>query len=701
MPKPFILLFVLLSSVSLMAQDKAMNQKLEKWNTYCDQLKGIPSGKEDYPRLIIAARKGLQMTPSGNFYYKSLFAFHLAGGFESTYKIDSAIHYYEQSLDAAKKISNNSRIVFALRRVTTLYDTRGRKEKGDAARQQLIGIAKKDKDPEIQMGVSIVLGEHYFNSGQFEEALRRYLDYIKYVKADYIRTKSSDSKANTGVALLAIGEIYQNLNRYGESLDYFIESLPYLDGYREGLEVSYKDLVTSFLELKKTDSALRYYQKLKNSVLKSNDYTVLSDAQTELANHYLQRNELKSAELMLHEAAISTGISQEKEDLGNLKIVEGDLALKRGQFRKAIDAYQAALPLVVYYKNKGKITHLYYNLSLAQKALGLLDEAFVSVSNYAKYQDSLKTESVSKNIAEMEARFQNEVKQQKIELLARDNQLVRINLQQERRVRWLLAGAVVLSLLTAAMIYKNFVNNKKANLLLARKNDELDQLNRALSTANQTKAKLFSIIAHDLRSPINQVYQFLKLQQLNPNLLDEGQKEKLSGKIQGATSSLLETMEDLLLWSKTQLHEFKTEMQEIELLPVVVQTEKLLELNYENKGQRLSNSIPEGVKVVTDPYFFQIILRNLLQNAVKAAPEQSEISISYLSIPRKAIVIHNEGPVFTEEQYQTIIHAEARDQVGLSGLGLRLVDELSAKIGARIRFNSRSAEGGTEVIIEF
>ncbi|HRF25200.1 MAG TPA: hypothetical protein PLR98_13585, partial [Chitinophagaceae bacterium] len=59
------------------------------------------------------------------------------------------------------------------------------------------------------------------------------------------------------------------------------------------------------------------------------------------------------------------------------------------------------------------------------------------------------------------------------------------------------------------------------------------------------------------------MYQFLKLQQLNPDALSNEQKAELNNKIQNATGSLLETMEDLLLWSKTQMNEFKVTMQPV------------------------------------------------------------------------------------------------------------------------------------------
>ena len=159
------------------------------------------------------------------------------------------------------------------------------------------------------------------------------------------------------------------------------------------------------------------------------------------------------------------------------------------------------------------------------------------------------------------------------------------------------------------------------------KNKALAQLNSDLDIANRNKARLFSMTADDLRSPISQVYQFLNLQQLNPSLLDEKQRKDFGTKIQTATGSLLETMEDLLLWSKTQMSQFHTTMLETELLPIVQQVLALAQLSSESKQLDIENRVPTNAKAFTDNSSLQTILRNLIQNAIKSSPINGRILI--------------------------------------------------------------------------
>jgi signal transduction histidine kinase len=181
------------------------------------------------------------------------------------------------------------------------------------------------------------------------------------------------------------------------------------------------------------------------------------------------------------------------------------------------------------------------------------------------------------------------------------------------------------------------------------------------------------------------------LQQLDPDLLSEEQKAALGDKIQKATGSLLETMEDLLLWSKTQMNAFVPDKEETSLNPVLAQSLALLHLNTEAKNITIENNVPAGAKAWADPYFLQTIFRNLLQNAVKAAPANSKVVVNYgQDAGGDRVLIQNGGSSFTQQDYEKLLSAK-EDGSSLSGLGLRLVRELSEKMGARVMF---SAENG-------
>ena len=349
-------------------------------------------------------------------------------------------------------------------------------------------------------------------------------------------------------------------------------------------------------------------------------------------------------------------------------------------YPKAINYYRIAASGTSIY-NKEQYADLLKSLTYAELQVGDKN-ALASFDKYTQLTDSLTQSKISLNLAEMEAVYQNENKQQQI--AAKNIQLSAARTQK----LWLIAGIALTALITVLLIII-YRNKKKTADILNGKNKKLAILNTELNEANQTKAKLFSIIGHDLRSPISQVYQFLKLQQLNPDALNAQQKNELNNKIQSATGSLLETMEDLLLWSKTQMNEFKPNLQPVEIASTIEGCKQLLQLNSDAKNITYKQEIDSSI-IETDPNFLQTILRNLLQNAIKASPQNGVIEIATAS-EKNCFKLHikNEGGSFSQQQYLQSINTDA-NAGNLHGLGLKLVDELSRKIGATVFFKTTS-----------
>ena len=147
-------------------------------------------------------------------------------------------------------------------------------------------------------------------------------------------------------------------------------------------------------------------------------------------------------------------------------------------------------------------------------------------------------------------------------------------------------------------------------------------------------------------------------------------------------------MEDLLLWSKTQMNAFDAKLQNTNIYELIEESKKLLQLNSDAKKLHFHIDIPDSLYILTDPNFLQTIIRNLLQNAIKASPDNSLIKIKSAQINNETILsIENTGGVFTQNDYEKTINDNASNQ-SLNGLGLKLVDELSRKINIKIHFES-------------
>lgn len=286
-----------------------------------------------------------------------------------------------------------------------------------------------------------------------------------------------------------------------------------------------------------------------------------------------------------------------------------------------------------------------------------------------------------------------------VDLLNKENEAKNLELQQEKTTRWILISFTSLLLIAISLIYLGLRIKQKANLLLDKKIRQLDILNEQLMVANQTKAKLFGIISHDLRSPVSQWFTFIRLQQTNPGLLTEVGKNQYQQELLLSSSNLLATMEDLLLWSKSQMDHFTLHNEDIDIADLL--TELMVQLQAEAKDKKLKLEVekPDYQFVISDYNLLFTILRNLLQNAVTHAFPGTVILIcaNINAQQQPYISIINRGEMIPADRLERLVN-EVDINSKPSGYGLLIVKDLSAVIGAQLNICS-TLEGTTAEVI--
>ena len=203
---------------------------------------------------------------------------------------------------------------------------------------------------------------------------------------------------------------------------------------------------------------------------------------------------------------------------------------------------------------------------------------------------------------------------------------------------------------------------------------------RLLVKELEMRNRLFSIISHDLRNPIsgNRMLSHQLLEragEMSAAQLKEG-LERLS-RSADSTSSLLE---NLLLWSLNQKGMLEPVMRDEDLADLAAEA-----IGTVQGGESVALDIPSGLSVRTDRNMLLTILRNLLDNAVKASPEGGKVS---LKARGGRITITDEGPGLQDTDAQWS-----------HGLGLTITRELLDKLGAVMEMHNRP-EGGLEITVD-
>ena len=231
--------------------------------------------------------------------------------------------------------------------------------------------------------------------------------------------------------------------------------------------------------------------------------------------------------------------------------------------------------------------------------------------------------------------------------------------------------------------------------------EEIKLKNEELLKLNTEKDKFFSIIAHDLRSPLS---AFLRLTQVMTEVLPglpPAELQNIAVSLRNSAANLFRLMENLLHWSRLQqgLITFKPET--IRLRPVVNESMAMSLETAKNKGIELVYGIPDGMQVFADVNMLQTVIRNLVSNAVKftgkggiitvwakrSGDKSVEISVRDSGIGMSRAIMDN---LF---RFDFQINRKGTGGEPSTGIGLLLCREFVEKQGGRIWVESEEGRG--------
>ncbi len=243
-------------------------------------------------------------------------------------------------------------------------------------------------------------------------------------------------------------------------------------------------------------------------------------------------------------------------------------------------------------------------------------------------------------------------------------------------------------------------NLEKINNELNRKNASLLKSEKNLKILNRTKDKFFSILAHDLRSPVSSIMQLAELLNIKYDKLTEEKKKKFINELQNSSRGLFELVETLLLWSRSQQESLVLKQEDIVLKEVVEKSRKSFELMATNKNIRLVSSVKNNTTVHADVNIVNTILRNLISNAVKYSHKGGTVCIEAEAGEKVAsISVVDKGVGMTPEIKQSIFNigisesSSGTDGETGTGLGLVICKELVEQQGGTISAESKEGKG--------
>ena len=229
----------------------------------------------------------------------------------------------------------------------------------------------------------------------------------------------------------------------------------------------------------------------------------------------------------------------------------------------------------------------------------------------------------------------------------------------------------------------------------------IQRQNRELMATITNRDKMYSVIAHDLRSPMASIRMVLNLvvASTTPELVGPELFELLD-KANKESEEVHDLLDNLLKWTKSQTGRLNVVMQDLDLNDIIPGVVDIFEMIAATKKIRLSY---EGTSVVVraDNDMLKTIVRNFMSNAIKFSPEESsiEISVTVLDDQFAKISVRDHGVGIAADRIDSIFHkGETTYGTGGeegSGLGLQLCQDFARKIGGDVMVESTEGEGST------
>lgn len=220
-----------------------------------------------------------------------------------------------------------------------------------------------------------------------------------------------------------------------------------------------------------------------------------------------------------------------------------------------------------------------------------------------------------------------------------------------------------------------------------------------LAASNETKNKLLSILAHDLKEPLASVQGFLEL--LTYYKLEETERRNIETELLNRTRDTTQMLGNVLSWTKSQMGGVQVQLMPLQLRHSLTGTLQLLKSISVEKQIELQDDIDETIGVAADPDMLQLVVRNVVMNAIKFTFPGGKVTINATTGNGKCtIAIADNGMGIPAEKQAKLFSISEQVTYGTgkekgAGLGLVLCKNFVELQGGNIWFKSEPGLGST------
>ncbi len=401
-------------------------------------------------------------------------------------------------------------------------------------------------------------------------------------------------------------------------------------------------------------------------------YRLMKNYERALANHI--------AALEIHQTLKDdNGLAQSYNNIGVLYFDQKN-------FKRAISNLELALQAGRESQAQDQVQKSYDFLSQCYKQLNDFKKALQFRESFLAIQDFIQNEKNERQLLEAQNRYAMEKKELEINKLEGDREQREKVIEAQNKLKNILILLIAFGLIIGLLVLYLYFLKRRSN--------------RKLQELNATKDKLFSIIGHDLKGPLNSLTSFSSLIINHIDSISKDEIKMLSKDIDKSLKNLFTLLENLLEWSRSQTGSIDFKPEEFDLAMTLKENEGLLKTQAQNKKITVVNENKISLPVNAHRHSINTVVRNLLSNAIKFTPEGGKITLRAEENGNQFVIsVTDTGVGMSAETIQKLFRLGTKHStLGTSkesgtGLGLILCKDFVEKNGGTIHVESKEGAG--------
>lgn len=606
----------------------------------------------------------------------------------------SSARYTEDAVELAEKLDDPALKVLAYQNKAFMLTSSG--DHSAAIRFDNLSL-----ENDIILKDSAKISRDYNNIGNDYYELGEYDDSFFYFTQSHRVAVAVRDTFRMLVAYHNVGRVFKELGQYERALDHLNLAKRMSEKHKdeEGIAYAYDEIGDVQLRKNEYDSAQLSLNKALEIIHKLKVNQLEPKVHSKLATIYLRRGDFAKAKAHYDSAYALHARANDRFGMAEVELGRGLVFTKEGDYEQALIKIENSLTVAKQLNARVLEIKCFNQLSILWEMKGDFKKSLAYYKQFKQLEDTLFSQEMQGKLLRDQLRFETESRDSQIATLSRQQADQKDEIKKQEFVRNILVVVMALSVILLVTVYRSGRRRRQINMLLLQHQEEMETRSEELERLNQVKDKFFSIISHDLRSPINALSGLLDL--LDKGAITESELPSHVRELKVRFNHTRTLLNNLLDWTLLQMDKLNVQAAKIDIGNIVEENIQLLAA-VNGKDIQLVNEVPKNTIGFADSNTINLVIRNLITNALKFTNDGGTVAIRsqdkgtqwMMSVTDNGVGMPSDIIKILFDKTAPYTTRGTANEKG-TGLGLILCKEFVEKNGGKIWVESEEGKGST------